>query len=360
MSIRVNSVRLAPEMGRPRSNRDPGALTEREQEVLALLRDGLTNAQIAERLGISLETARHHVSEILSKLDVSSRDEAAAASVERRPGWLLLMRWALVAGAAALVVGIVVLAVGVLGDDKQDEQLPDTVDSTVSPGELAVRGAYADFAAAIDRPGFVFHTTITTLDVPEPSGSDELFLILDIWVDYENGVARREQSQKGTAIVVDGAFTYPLEGGGESQTPVPICPGTADDALISLIVDCHRVGPYEEPFEYHFAAGAEYEGRDATLIDVQSVCERRTPFPEEPAAPSGLADNCNVYNALYVNPATYLPIAKEAGQNSSAPDSERHRLVSSYENEFVDRSSLPADFFDPASLPPTNPSPTAR
>ena len=40
--------------------------------MLSLLREGLTNEQIAERLGISRDGAKYHVSEILSKLGVSS------------------------------------------------------------------------------------------------------------------------------------------------------------------------------------------------------------------------------------------------------------------------------------------------
>ncbi len=57
----------------------PEILTPREQEVLGLLRDGLTNPQIARRMGISLDGAKYHVSEILSKLDVASRKAARAA-----------------------------------------------------------------------------------------------------------------------------------------------------------------------------------------------------------------------------------------------------------------------------------------
>jgi DNA-binding CsgD family transcriptional regulator len=60
----------------------PDLLTPREQEVLDLLRRGLTNQEIADRLGISLPGARYHVSEILSKLGVDSRQEAAAWSME--------------------------------------------------------------------------------------------------------------------------------------------------------------------------------------------------------------------------------------------------------------------------------------
>jgi DNA-binding CsgD family transcriptional regulator len=53
-------------------------LTARELEVLALLGEGCSNAQIAERLIIAPKTAEHHVSRILRKLDLTSRAEAAA------------------------------------------------------------------------------------------------------------------------------------------------------------------------------------------------------------------------------------------------------------------------------------------
>jgi len=55
-----------------------GSLSRRESEVLDLLRQGLTNAQIAERLYISAKTAEHHVSRVLTKLGVRSRAEAVA------------------------------------------------------------------------------------------------------------------------------------------------------------------------------------------------------------------------------------------------------------------------------------------
>jgi DNA-binding CsgD family transcriptional regulator len=59
-----------------------GALTARECEVLDLLRQGLTNAEIGNRLFISTKTAEHHVGRVLTKLGVRSRAEAAAAAVE--------------------------------------------------------------------------------------------------------------------------------------------------------------------------------------------------------------------------------------------------------------------------------------
>lgn len=76
----------------------PDVLTPREWEVLALLREGLSNEEIAERLGVSLAGAKYHVSEILGKLGVSSREEAAAWQPAARPWWA-------VAAAPAVFVG---------------------------------------------------------------------------------------------------------------------------------------------------------------------------------------------------------------------------------------------------------------
>lgn len=59
-------------------------LSGRELEVLALLVDGLSNDEIAERLVISPGTVRHHVSACISKLGASNRTHAAALAVEHR------------------------------------------------------------------------------------------------------------------------------------------------------------------------------------------------------------------------------------------------------------------------------------
>jgi len=61
--------------------KDIGLLTAREQEVLGLLGEGLTNAEIAARLYISTKTAGNHVSNLLAKLHLRSRQEAAAYAV---------------------------------------------------------------------------------------------------------------------------------------------------------------------------------------------------------------------------------------------------------------------------------------
>lgn len=80
---------LAPEAAdalvRSVSAPPPGAdsLTAREREVLKLMADGLTNADIAERLVIGVATVKTHVSSIISKLGVATRTEATATAIRR-------------------------------------------------------------------------------------------------------------------------------------------------------------------------------------------------------------------------------------------------------------------------------------
>jgi DNA-binding NarL/FixJ family response regulator len=57
---------------------DTAGLTPREREILELIGEGLTNQQIGERLVIEVGTVKNHVHNILTKLDVGNREDAAA------------------------------------------------------------------------------------------------------------------------------------------------------------------------------------------------------------------------------------------------------------------------------------------
>jgi DNA-binding CsgD family transcriptional regulator/tetratricopeptide (TPR) repeat protein len=76
--LRERGVRGLPRGPRPQTRANSSGLTARELEVLALLVDGLRNAEIAQRLVVSKKTVDHHVSAILRKLDVPTRIDAAA------------------------------------------------------------------------------------------------------------------------------------------------------------------------------------------------------------------------------------------------------------------------------------------
>jgi DNA-binding NarL/FixJ family response regulator len=75
---------LAPELLRPPPVAPPASdLTARESEVLALLAEGLTNKDIARRLGIAERTAKFHVESILAKLGAGGRAEAIVLAARR-------------------------------------------------------------------------------------------------------------------------------------------------------------------------------------------------------------------------------------------------------------------------------------
>lgn len=75
--IRVEAIQLAPDQ-------TVVSLTPRQVQVADLLQDGLRNSQIGDKLGISPHTVRRHVEEILRRLGVANRTQAAADLRKRR------------------------------------------------------------------------------------------------------------------------------------------------------------------------------------------------------------------------------------------------------------------------------------
>jgi DNA-binding CsgD family transcriptional regulator len=79
--LRQRGARGLPRGPRRATRDNPANLTGRELEVLALVAQGLPNAEIGERLFVSVKTVDHHVSAILRKLGARTRAEASAAAV---------------------------------------------------------------------------------------------------------------------------------------------------------------------------------------------------------------------------------------------------------------------------------------
>ncbi len=139
----------------------PDILTPREWEVLNLLRVNFSNAQIADRLGITERTAKFHVSEILSKLGLTSREEAAIWSPpeqkpKRAPSFQWSLKWALLAkigsvtAVAAAAGGVALLTWGVVATNSPtfegETTLPD--DATLA----AMAGLTLPTCAPNDAP----------------------------------------------------------------------------------------------------------------------------------------------------------------------------------------------------------------
>jgi DNA-binding CsgD family transcriptional regulator len=83
-ALRLRGLTGVPRGPRPTTAANPAGLTARQVEVLRLLAEGLSNADIAARLTLSTKTVEHHISAVLAKLGVTSRGQAVAAARGRR------------------------------------------------------------------------------------------------------------------------------------------------------------------------------------------------------------------------------------------------------------------------------------
>ena len=78
--------RILFEMSNPRPPDPLGELTERERQILQLVAEGLTNREIGERLHLAEKTIKHYMTNVLQKLQVQSRVQAALLAQRRGLG----------------------------------------------------------------------------------------------------------------------------------------------------------------------------------------------------------------------------------------------------------------------------------
>src|SRR5262249_19277517 len=82
--MRAQGVRRVPRGPRPTTRAHRFGLTSRQLEILKLIAEGSTNAEIARRMSIAPKTAEHHVAAVLAKLDVDSRQAAGLIAREQQ------------------------------------------------------------------------------------------------------------------------------------------------------------------------------------------------------------------------------------------------------------------------------------
>lgn len=144
--------------GDPRESVEP--LTARQREVLELIARGYTNPQIADALGVTIDGAKWHVREILSKLGVESREEAAewwrhersAGTRLRRAitglGSLGALRWVSGVAVVALLTAAGVLALVALRDDDGGRIAPDVLPTAGGPSTATAPPTATESASA--------------------------------------------------------------------------------------------------------------------------------------------------------------------------------------------------------------------
>ena len=350
-------------------------LTSREREVLELLRLGLTNGQIADRLDISVAGVRYHVSEIIGRLGVRNRYEAAAWPA-RPPWWLaatapLALFWwqakalaPLKLSSAALAVsggllaaalagiGLVLFLMLRSGDDGiglQSAACPSatTPAATGDGGELTVEELTDRVAEAITCPGYAFriHMAGEFESGPYRSSGEA-----DIWIDLERNQGRAEshgffgsveeedselqEVWDVTIVRSDGEYT----GARAPDNPAarrrpPGCHGPDREAL-GLILRCE--GPTEE-LEMTVERNVAYRGRNAIAYVATGTS-------------SGEDERSDTTSRVYLDRDTFLPLGSTS--EGTVDVGEVYAVDSDVplQYEFVPLDSLPPDFFDPVSI----------
>jgi len=334
--------------------RDPDELTDREREVLELLRRDFTNEQIAQRLGISLDGAKYHVSEILSKLSVSTREEAAILRLEdRRPWWMTGFAIAGAGAAAATVGAVALLVTGALRTDEE---------ARVDPG-LTLEQAYDRISDAIARPGYVLHTTI----VSESRDADVERLAAytkEIWTDSSSQRIREEiqynsefvlgSPTTSIAAIFAEDYVYLPDSGTDGltlDTYEESCPDN-ESMPLARVLECGVISPhwFNAGTEWRVEVGAEYEGRAAIALVSETYHEQPAGnfTPGAPIDPSTKMTRLETAVRLYIDPDTFLPIAQ---LSQYVLDGEYVTgFASRYQHEFIAAVDLPADLFDPRSI----------
>lgn len=345
-------------------------LTPRERDVLDLVRLGLTNDQIADRLGITSNGVKYHISQVLSKLGVSSRHEAVnAAYGDSRRRWraaAFASRLARAAGAAtvlAALVGVALLLWGVLRSDEQANS-PDV--SGLTPADV-----YASVEKAATRPGQVLHSQIEA--TVEMDGETVPYFTTELWTDPASESVRSEYhlapeqdsydlATEATVIIVGRYVYYPDDPGEALRDEITDIPcGNSDTAWMSTLLLCGAGlnSPTSHGFDDPRVEAGEFRGRDAVILRFEA--SESIPFsdPEEPFTtprppdatprPAGETRTLAYISRVYLGADDYLPIAYTMAQSIDG-DSPSVAVEAVYRNEFLPLGDAVRTLLDPKGI----------
>ncbi len=229
-----------------------------------------------------------------------------------------------------LVAFLIAMATGC--SDKEEPGLaPEDAD-------LTVEDVYARFAEAINQPGSIYHTTV---DTRYDTGASSTESIRQLWVDVERDLVRQEiesVSAEGdrtrSSIVVTNRVSYAHLSYGSSRnwkTEAQTCHGAG--AAVSAMLGC----PGENEESATEVEVGEWEERPAIILVTAGTTQ-------------GSLGAFTFTERLYLDETTFLPIAREGERTYENSEGQPAQWLHVFENEFVAASSLPDDFFDPASI----------
>jgi DNA-binding CsgD family transcriptional regulator len=303
-------------------------LTKRQQEVLALIAKGRTNGQIAELLGISIDGAKFHVGEILDRLKLSTREEAALAWKDahsprgRLTAFVVSLTATKALGAWAAVAALAVVA-GVswgafaTGGESGTRKDPVTVGDVIKATQKAGQALYIEMSGPSVGEPVTFRT----------------------WYASEIAAARFETVANGVTDVtlnLDGRrVSYTPRDNMLSDTPAPPRPAGAPDGAIATFA---HVGLLLPPVSGRFVGEEVRQGQHVYRFDAVDTLTRERAGDRVPGT--------TFRYQLYLRVTDLLPVAitatmEEPGKAVSPIEAPRFVRA-----EFVDLASLPPGFFD--------------
>lgn len=350
-------------------------LTGQQRRVIQLVAAGKTNWEIAQELGISLEGAKYHVSEIMARFDVHSREEAAAAwqAQERAP--VRARRWlkgalglfgsksAAKLGLTAALAAVVIAGGAYLVFASQDGD-PDAAGAPEIPDELLNR--MEDALSQDDRLLRVRLETEWDNDgIDAMLSADALFdfredrAVIGYSMDWENTTVPDRHDE----LLIDGlVYEFPDDPGEppRQSTAAELHPACLDaGSYLAAVLACGIIkgstgqdvldvtGVVETTWQGTAVYGLTYEWvEEVEAAPSPGAAPTNTPSPGTPTAPPGNTNTMTTAYTFYVDSTTWLPLGIELVGTRSDIGS-LGTYVIDYESELVDRSDVDESRFDP-------------